>query len=129
MVSIPLRVESIPQKRSQQQVVQNNSLPLTSAITALKDLASTPMEHHQGDPVISRQFFQETPRKQAAIRVGWVAAGVLISALALLVPRPVFSQASAGITGTITDPSGAVVANAPITVTNEATTVAEKTTS
>ncbi len=78
--------------------------------------------------MISRQFFQETPRRKAAVRVGWIVAGVFISALALLVPRSVFSQASAGITGTITDPIGAVVSNATVTVTNEATNVSDKTT-
>lgn len=78
--------------------------------------------------MISRQFFQETPRKQAATRVGWIVAGVLITALALLAPRPVFSQASAGITGTVTDPSGAVVTGATVTVTNESTNVSDKTT-
>src|SRR5262249_6749570 len=36
-------------------------------------------------------------------------------------------QASAGMTGTITDASGAVVPNASVTVTNQATSVADKT--
>jgi hypothetical protein len=47
--------------------------------------------------------------------------------LALIVPRTASGQASAGITGTVTDPSGAVVPNADVTVTNEATNVADKT--
>ena len=38
----------------------------------------------------------------------------------------VFAQASAGVTGTVTDPSGAVVTNAAVTITNEATNVSEK---
>ena len=73
-------------------------------------------------------IFQETPRKQVAIRAGWIVAGVVIAALALFVPPTVLGQASAGITGTVTDPSGAVVANANVTVTNEGTNVSDKTT-
>jgi hypothetical protein len=85
------------------------------------------MEHHQGDPVIPTHFFQETPRRQA-IRSRWIVVAVVIAGLALLTPRILFAQASAGITGTVTDPSGAVVANATVTATNEATNVSEKAT-
>jgi Carboxypeptidase regulatory-like domain/TonB dependent receptor len=49
--------------------------------------------------------------------------------LALFVPRTLSGQASAGMTGTITDSSGAVVPNANVTVTNIATSVADKTVS
>ena len=52
----------------------------------------------------------------------------MISALALFAVRTASGQASAGITGTVTDPSGAIVPNATVTVTNEATTVSDKTT-
>ena len=50
--------------------------------------------------------------------------GTLISTFLLLIslaPRQSFAQASAGMTGTITDPSGAVVNNAHVTVKNEET--------
>jgi hypothetical protein len=49
--------------------------------------------------------------------------------LALFVPRTLSGQASAGMTGTITDSSGAVVPNANVTVTSQATTVSDKTVS
>jgi len=52
----------------------------------------------------------------------------LITSVALFVPRFVQAQASAGITGTITDPSGAVVPNATVTIRNEGTSVADHTT-
>ncbi len=73
--------------------------------------------------------FQETPRRDAAIRIRWIVIAVAITCLALFVPRTLSGQASAGITGTITDSSGAVVANANVTVTNQGTTVADHTTS
>jgi hypothetical protein len=47
--------------------------------------------------------------------------------LFLLIPKLAFAQASAGITGTVTDNSGAVVVDAHVTITNDATSVAEKT--
>lgn len=43
--------------------------------------------------------------------------------LAVFAPRAAFAQANAGVTGTVTDASGAVVANANVTITNEATSV------
>ncbi len=46
-------------------------------------------------------------------------AAVLMSTSRLL------AQADAGVTGTITDSSGAVVTGAPVTITNEATAVAQ----
>jgi hypothetical protein len=49
--------------------------------------------------------------------------------LLLLTPRIAWGQASAGITGTITDTTGAVVANAHVTITNEGTSVADHTVS
>jgi len=52
-----------------------------------------------------------------------LAIAILIS----LTPGAAFGQASAGITGTITDPSGAVVPNAKVTITNEQTSVATNT--
>jgi len=44
----------------------------------------------------------------------------------LLQPTPSFGQASAGITGTVTDSTGAVIGNAQVTITNVATSVATK---
>jgi hypothetical protein len=79
--------------------------------------------------VIPKHTFQETPRRDAAIRIRWIVIAVAITCLALFVPRTLSGQASAGITGTITDSSGAVVANANVTVTNEGTTVADHTVS
>lgn len=52
----------------------------------------------------------------------------LVAALACLgFARTASAQAVAGITGTVTDPSGAVVPNANVTITNQATGVANKT--
>jgi Carboxypeptidase regulatory-like domain len=73
--------------------------------------------------VIRPHFFQEIPRTHAAIRNRWIVFGFAIVCLALLAPRTISGQASAGITGTITDTSGAVIANAKVTITNEGTSV------
>jgi len=59
---------------------------------------------------------------------GWCVA-IAIACLISLAPRTGFAQASAGITGTITDPSGAVVTNAKVTITNVQTSVAASTVS
>ena len=77
--------------------------------------------------MIPTRFFQETPRRHAATTRSWIVVGVIVC-LTLLAPRFSRAQASAGITGTVTDPTGAVVPNAKVTVTNEATSVAEHTT-
>jgi hypothetical protein len=79
--------------------------------------------------VIPIHTFQETPKKNTAIRSRWIVIAVAITCLALFVPRTLSGQASAGITGTITDSSGAVVPNANVTATNQGTSVAEHTTS
>jgi hypothetical protein len=47
--------------------------------------------------------------------------------LLLLSPRIAYGQASAGITGTVTDPSGAVVRGAKVTIMNEGTSVSDTT--
>ncbi len=79
--------------------------------------------------MIPLHTLQETRRTQAAIPVRWIVFGVLITGIALLAPRQVSAQASAGITGTITDTSGAVVANAKVTATDIATSAASHTVS
>ncbi|MGA2169800.1 MAG: carboxypeptidase-like regulatory domain-containing protein [Terracidiphilus sp.] len=56
-----------------------------------------------------------------------LALALAIMGLMLLAPRPASAQASAGITGTITDPSGAVISGAHVTITNEGTSVADHT--
>ena len=73
--------------------------------------------------MIPPHFFQETSGKRKTTRNRWIVFGFAIVCLALLVPRSLSGQASAGITGTITDTSGAVIANAKITITNEGTSV------
>lgn len=55
------------------------------------------------------------------------ALALAIVGLMLLAPRTAFAQASAGITGTITDTSGAVISAAHVTITNEGTSVADRT--
>jgi hypothetical protein len=78
--------------------------------------------------VIPTHTFQETPRRGTAIHVRWFVVGVVIATLTLFVPRIASGQATAGITGTVTDPSGAVIPNASVTVTDESTNVSQKTT-
>ena len=48
--------------------------------------------------------------------------------LLLLAPHKALAQANAGVVGTVTDSSGAVVANAKVTVTNQDTSVSVRTT-
>lgn len=71
---------------------------------------------------------QETLRRHGTLQVSWIA---LLAALclALLMPNMANGQASAGITGTITDTSGAVIPNAEVTVTNTGTSVSAHTVS
>ena len=79
--------------------------------------------------MIRTHFYQETSRKHTAVRSTWIVVGLVVVCLALFTPRAAHAQASAGITGTITDPSGAVVPNAQVTVTNEGTSVSAHTVS
>ena len=79
--------------------------------------------------MIFTHMIQETPRTHRAIRNRWIVFGFVIACLALLVPRIVSGQASAGITGTITDTSGAVVTNAKVTATELSTSAANHTVS
>ena len=55
------------------------------------------------------------------------ALAVALVGLLLLAPRTASAQASAGITGTVTDSTGAVVRGAKVSVVNEATSVSDKT--
>lgn len=67
---------------------------------------------------------QPSPHRRPDVAL-WLC---LVAALAFLaIGRPASGQAVAGITGTVTDSSGAVIANADVTVTNEATGVTRKT--
>ncbi len=53
------------------------------------------------------------------------ALALAIMGLMLLTPRTASAQASAGISGTVTDTSGAVVRGARVTITNEGTSVSD----
>jgi hypothetical protein len=55
------------------------------------------------------------------------ALALAIVGLMLSTPRTASAQASAGITGTVTDTSGAVVRDARVTITNEGTSVTDHT--
>jgi hypothetical protein len=58
---------------------------------------------------------------------GVFTLALAIMGLMLLTPRTASAQASAGITGTVTDTSGAVIRGANVTITNEGTSVADHT--
>jgi len=69
----------------------------------------------------------------ACTRLQWLTHSALIAvailAIVLSQPSKLNAQALASITGTVTDSSGAVIANANITVTNDATNVKKTTVS
>lgn len=77
------------------------------------------------------QALQESHGLNLKIRTQRIsfALAFTISCFLLLTSQAVFGQASAGITGTLTDSSGAVVANAQVTITNESTSAADHTVS
>src|SRR5882757_2845469 len=56
-----------------------------------------------------------------------LAIQFLTLCLVLFAARGVWGQANAGVTGTVTDASGAVIPEADVTVTNEGTSVTNKT--
>ncbi|MBV9268632.1 MAG: TonB-dependent receptor [Acidobacteriaceae bacterium] len=55
----------------------------------------------------------------------WLGAGLAVAAVLLLVPSRLSSQTLSEMTGTVTDATGAVVLNAKVTVTNDATGVSK----
>jgi hypothetical protein len=97
-----------------------------SEITVSKKTASL-----EGDTVKAIPTIQESPRLHSTIGFPLIvcALAFTIACFVLLAPRTASAQASAGITGTLTDPSGAVVANAQVTITNEGTSIADHTVS
>src|ERR1700756_4808793 len=54
---------------------------------------------------------------------GRLATAVCVLSLALICTGRLFAQANAGITGTVTDSSGAVVSDGTVTIRNEGTGV------
>jgi len=72
----------------------------------------TPISKDRGRPRLSIQL----------------AIQFLTFCLVLFAARGVWGQANAGVTGTVTDASGAVITDASVTVTNEATSVSSRTT-
>ncbi len=73
---------------------------------------------------------QESCRLRNAIRFSWIASALAfaITCFVLALPRDACAQASAGITGTVTDSTGAVVTDAKATITNEGTGASARTT-
>jgi hypothetical protein len=86
-------------------------------------------KQHEGDQVIPIPTLQENTRRRLSIRLPRIvfALGFAIACLVLLTPRTASAQASAGITGTVTDTTGAVIAAAQVTITNDATSQASHT--
>ena len=74
---------------------------------------------------------QESHGLRAAIRFPLIASAIVftLACFILSLPQHAAAQASAGITGTITDPSGAVVSNARVDIVNDATSATDHTTS
>ena len=72
---------------------------------------------------------QESHRLRKAIRLPWIASALAftLTCFVLSLPRYASAQASAGITGTVTDPTGAVVANARVDIVNDATSASDHT--
>jgi hypothetical protein len=73
---------------------------------------------------------QESHRQRVPAGFSWQAFALAFTFVCcfLLAPGTASGQASAGITGTITDTTGAVVANARVTITNQGTSAADHTT-
>ncbi len=75
------------------------------------------------------RILQEISRRRRTIRTTWIVLALVATCLTLFSPKNANGQASAGITGTITDTSGAVIPNAQVTITNTSTSVASHTVS
>ena len=67
--------------------------------------------------------FQDRGRPRLSIHV---AIQFLTLCLVLFAARGAWAQANAGVTGTVTDQSGAVIPNANVTITNEGTSISNK---
>ncbi len=71
------------------------------------------------------KFYSNCEKVSGSKPAKWTTNAALLGVLLVSGSRA-FGQADAGLTGTITDPSGAVVGGATVTVTNQATSVAQK---
>jgi hypothetical protein len=81
----------------------------------------------QGEPV--RQIHKKQERLSLHVPVPQIACALALAMMGmmLLTPRTASAQASAGITGTVTDTTGAVVRGAHVTITNEGTSASDRT--
>src|ERR1700722_4946195 len=81
----------------------------------------------QGDTVRPTLPVQESHRLRNAIRFSPIASALAftLTCFVLSLPRNASAQASAGITGTVTDSTGAVVANAHVDIVNDGTTASD----
>jgi hypothetical protein len=72
---------------------------------------------------------QESYRLRKAIRWSWIASALAFTftCFVLSLPRNAFAQAAAGITGTVTDSTGAVVPNASVDIVNNGTSATDHT--
>ncbi len=70
---------------------------------------------------------QERHLLRLSMRIPCIAFALAITCFVLSAPRTAFAQASAGITGTVTDSTGAVIRGAHVTITNEGTSGADHT--
>ena len=77
---------------------------------AFQEAVVTPISQDRARPRLSTRF----------------AIQLLTLCFVLFAARGVWAQANAGVTGTVTDPSGAVVPDANVTITNEGTSVSNK---
>ncbi len=66
-----------------------------------------------------------SPWRQLVTQSFWIVCAVV--SMALLAPHAAFAQASAGVTGTVSDATGAVIPGATVTITNEATSISSNT--